>query len=349
MRFKTLLLFLFFSAAYAQNKADAEKLVDEGIELHDKGDYDGAIRKYNKALEVDKDNLLALSETALSLNTSGKYDEAIKISKQAISTHPNEDLSNVYVTYANSLDYLKKTDEALKIYDEGIRKFPDYYQLYFNKGICYANSTTPNEAIGYFQKALLVNPNHPGSLNAIGVMEMSSNRIPAILTFSRFLVVEPQTSRAKKNLESLKNLLMQGVVNNSDKNITININPNTLSDSKGKKRENDFSQADLILSMSAALDFDESSANKTEIEKFIRKFETICSSLDETKKGNSGFYWENLVPYFIEMKKKKMTESFAYIAFATSENEDVSKWLKANQAELEKFYTWSTDYNWKKK
>lgn len=349
MRVKTLLLFLFFSAAYAQNKADAEKLVDEGIELHDKGDYDGAIGKYNKALEIDKDNLLALSETALTLNTSGKYDEAIKVSKQAISTHPNEDLSNVYVTYANSLDYLKKTDEALKIYDEGIQKFPDYYQLYFNKGICYANSTTPNEAIGYFQKALLVNPNHPGSLNAIGVMEMSSNRIPAILAFSRFLVVEPQTSRAKKNLASLQNLLMEGVVNNADKNITININSNTLPDSKSEKSENNFSQADLILSMSAALDFDESSANKTEIQKFIRKFETICSSLDETKKGNSGFYWENFAPYFIEMKKKKMTESFAYIAFASSEDEDVSKWLKANQTELEKFYTWSTGYNWKKK
>lgn len=348
MGVKILLLFLFFSAAYAQNKADAEKLVDEGIELHDKGDYNGAIGKYSKALEIDKDNLLALSETALSLNTFGKYDEAIKVSKQAISAHPNEDLSNVYVTYANSLDYLKKTDEALKIYDEGIQKFPGYYQLYFNKGICYANSSTPNEAIGYFQKALLVNPNHPGSLNAIGVMEMSSNRIPAILAFSRFLVVEPQTSRSKKNLASLQNLLMQGV-KKADDGITININSNVLSDSKGKKNENDFSQTDLILSMASGLEFDDKNINKTQIEKFIEKFETICSSLDETKKGNSGFYWENFAPYFIEMKKKKMTESFAYIAFASSEDEDVSKWLKANQTELEKFYTWSTGYNWKKK
>ncbi|MEL1254441.1 tetratricopeptide repeat protein [Flavobacterium sp. DGU38] len=347
MKVKTLLLFLFFSASYAQNPAEAEKLVEEGIELHDKGDYPGAIAKYGKALEVDKNNLMALSEKALTLSASGQYDEAIKACKQIISTHSNEDLSNVYVSYANSLDHLKKTDEALSIYEEGIQKFPNYYQLYFNKGICYANTNKPHEAIGCFQKALLVNPNHPGSLNAIAIMEAESNRIPSILAFSRFLILEPQTPRAEKNLGSLKNLLMQGV-KQEDKGITININSDVVSDSKNKKKENDFSQADLILSMAAALDFDEKNLNKTDVEKFIGKFETICASLDETKKGNSGFYWENLTPYFIEMNKKKMIKPFGYIAFAASGNEDVSKWLQENQAELEKFYTWSTEYNWKK-
>lgn len=347
MKVKTLLLFLFFSAAYAQNQAQAEKLVEEGVELHDKGDYTGAIAKYDKALEADKDNLTALTEKALTLSASGQYDEAIKACRQIIATHSNDDLSNVYVTYANSLDHLKKTDEALAIYDEGIKKFPDYYQLYFNKGICYANSTTPDQALGCFQKSLLINPNHPGSLNAIGVMEAGSNRIPAILAFSRFLVLEPQTARAKKNFESLQNLLMQGV-KQEDKGITINLNSDVVSDSKAKKKENDFSQTDLILSMSAALDFDEKNVNKTDVEKFIAKFETICESLDETKKRNSGFYWENLTPYFIEMHKKKLVGPFGYIAFATSGKEDVSKWLQQNQAELEKFYAWSTGYNWKK-
>lgn len=345
MKVKTLLLLLFFSAAYAQNKTEADKLVDEGVVLHDKGDYEGAISNYNKALEIDKDNLLALTEKAMTLNSSGNYDEAIKVSKQAILTHPKEDLSTLYVSYANSLDHLQRFDEALKIYDEGIQKFPDYYQLYFNKGICYANSTTPNEAIVYFQKALSLNPNHPGSLNAIGVMESGSNRIPAILAFSRFLVLEPQTARAKKNFESLQNLLMQGVKQENE-GITINVNSDVIGDSKGKKKENDFSQADLILSMAAGLDFDKMNEAKTDVEKFIAKFETICSSLDETKKRNSGFYWKNLVPYFIEMKNKKLVGTFGYIAFATSGNEDVAKWLKQNQAEIEKFYNWSTYYNW---
>lgn len=347
MKVKVLLLFLLISGAYAQNKVDAEKLVNEGVILHDKGDYTGAIDKYSKALEIDKDNLLALSEKAMSLNSAGKYDESINVCKLAILSHSSDDLKNIYVSYANSLDHLKKTDEALRIYEEGIQKYPNYYQLQFNKGICYTNSNRYSEAIPCFQRALLINPKHAGSLNAIGLLEMGDHRIPAILAFSRFLIVEPQTSRSKKNLENLKKLLTQGVKQTDEKSITININSSMLPDSTGVKKEDDFSQVDLILSMASGLDYDKKNIKKTEVENFIRKFEVICASLEETKKDNFGFYWKFFAPYFIEMKNKKLIEAFAYIAYVDSDSEDVVKWHKKNQAELDKFYNWSKDYNWK--
>lgn len=348
MKVKTLLFFLFFSGVYAQNQVDAEKLVNEGISLHDKGDYLGAIDKYSKALEIDKDNLLALTEKGMSLNSAGKYDEAIKVSNQAILAHSNQDLKNVYVNYANALDHLKRTDEALTIYEEGIQKYPNYYQLYFNKGICYTNLNKYSDAIFCFQKAVTVNPKHGSSLNAIGILETKNNRIPAILAFSRFLIIEPQTSRSKKNFENLQNLLMQGVTQTDKKSISIKIDESVLQDSTktAHKKENDFSITDLILSMDAALDFDKKNVKKTDVEKFIRKFETICASLDEVKKDNFGFYWENFVPYFIQMKNKKLIEPFAYIVFVDSGTEDVSKWHKNNQTELDKFYNWSKNYNW---
>ena len=47
------------------------------------------------------------------------------------------------------------------------------------------------------------------------------------------------------------------------------------------------------------------------------------------------------------MKNKKFIEAFAYIAYVDSGSEDVAKWHKKNQSELDKFYNWSKDYNWK--
>lgn len=347
MKVKTLLFLLFFTGVYAQNKAEADKLVDAGIVLHDKGDYDGAIKIYDKALELDKDNLFALTEKSLTLNSINKFDEVITVSKHAILTHPNSGLQNIYVNYANALDHLKKSDEALKIYEEGIQKFPDYYQLYFNKGICYANLNNRTEALSCFQKSLILNPKHAGSLNAIGLLETNSNRIPAVLAFSRFLIVEPQTNRSKKNFESLKSLLTKGVTQTDKKAVTINIDSAMLPDSTGIKKENDFSMTDLILSMSAGLDFDKKNIKKTDAENFIRKFEVICSSLEETKNDNTGFYWNFLAPYFIEMKNKKLIEPFAYIAYIDSGTEDIAKWHKKNQDKLDNFYEWSKNYKWK--
>ena len=111
-----LLILLSINISFSQKKVVADKLVEEGVIYNDKGDFDGAMNKYNQALELDKNNLLALSEKALTLNSLEKYEESIIVCKKAIEKHPNEYiLQTVYITYGNDLDGLKKTDEAFAI------------------------------------------------------------------------------------------------------------------------------------------------------------------------------------------------------------------------------------------
>jgi hypothetical protein len=44
----------------------------------------------------------------------------------------------------------------------------------------------------------------------------------------------------------------------------------------GKKQKNNFSSAELMLSFNAALDNDSVNLNKTDVEKFARKFSALC-------------------------------------------------------------------------
>ena len=60
------------------------------------------------------------------------------------------------------------------------------------------------------------------------------------------------------------------VTKNDDKNVTINVSPDMLNLNK-KKEKNNFSGAELMLALNSALDNDSANANKTEVEKFIRK------------------------------------------------------------------------------
>ncbi|WP_435522464.1 tetratricopeptide repeat protein [Chryseobacterium indoltheticum] len=64
---KLLLIILFPILAFSQNKNEAEIKVDEGIILHDEGKYDDALDKYEEALKLDKNNLIAISEKAMTL------------------------------------------------------------------------------------------------------------------------------------------------------------------------------------------------------------------------------------------------------------------------------------------
>ena len=353
MKKSILILLLSFigNLSIGQNKEAAEKLVDEGVAYHDKGDYEGAISRYDKALELDKDNLLALTEKAFSLVSVQKYDEAISCCQKAMAIHPgNKGLKTVYVTYGNALDGLKKSDRSIEIYDEGIKQFPDYYQLYFNKGISLSSVKKYDEAILSFQNSLMLNPKHASSHNAIArLSNIRNKRIPALLAYCRFLAIELQSNRAKENLSNLQKIMHGNVEETGKNSITLNIDPDMLGDTtaNGKPKENSFATADLILAIDAAMDFDKKNKKKTEVEQFIRKFETVCASLKETQKDNYGFFWEYYVPYFIEMKDKNLLETFAYIAFASGENPEVSKWLKNHKSDTDSFFEWSKSFEWK--
>lgn len=355
MRTKIIFLLMFLlvnCAVYAQNKEEADKLVENGMTFHDKGDYEKALLIYDNALELDQDNFMALAEKAYTYLSMEKYDEAIKYCKTAIEKHPGEEeLKTVYVTYGNALDNSNKTISALEIYDEGIKIFPDFYLLYFNKGITLTGLERYEESLQYFQKSVLLNPRHPGSHNALArISRIKNMRIPALLAYCRFFVLEPEGSRARENLASVQEI-MNGSATQTGKNaVTINIDPAMLKDTTedGARIENCFSTTDLLLSLTSALDYDKKNKKNSEVEQFIRKLETVCSTLKETQKDNFGFYWEYYVPYFVEMNDKNYLETFAYLVFASSDDSGVSKWLKTHETELKEFYAWSKEFEWKR-
>lgn len=345
---KFLLLSLFISSfSFSQNKKEAEQKVGEGIALHDAGKFTDAISKYDEALTLDENNQFALTEKAMTLEALKKYDESIELSKLILKFYPNDENETVYITYGNSLDHSGKTDLALKIYDEGLKKYPNYYQLYFNKGIALLNLKKTDEAVQAFQNSTKLNPNHAGSFNALAVLSQS-NRVASILASSRYLTIDNQSSRAKGNLEAMIALMGKGVSKQGDNSISLSFDEEMLDKANKKKvTENNFSTVDLVLSMSAALDFDDKNKNKTDVEKYIGKFETLFQTMKEVQKKQRGYYWEFLAPYFIEMKEKNLVEPFVNSIFLAVKNKDAMDYQKNQASKLEAFNNWSKNYQWK--
>ena len=177
---------------------------------------------------------------------------------------------------------------------------------------------------------------------------LQDKRVPALLAYFRFFVIEPNSARAEQNLGSVQRLLGRGVEVNGKNNVTISISPNMLGDTlpDGSHKPNDFGTIDLILSMTAAMDNEKLFKKDSEREKFLRKLNTICGGLDEAEKTSDGFYWEYYAPYFIAMQKAEMIETFSYIAFATADDPETDKWIKANEEKIEAFYKWSSEFKW---
>lgn len=352
---KKIILVLMFpllcNISFGQNKAEAEKLVEEGVAYHNKGKYEVAISKYNKALELDKDNLLALIEKSFSLLSLKKYNESINNCKRAIAVHPKDKaLPPAYIAYGIALDSSKRADKSLEIYDEGIKLFPDYYLFHFNKGITLSNLKMNKDALLCLQKSILLNPKHASSHNAIArLSNLYSMRVPSLLAFCRFLALEYQGKIAKENLASMLRIIDGNIQKSKTEPNTIIINPEIAGGimTNEELQENMFTSEEVILTMNAVLGLNKMHKKKMDLKNFIRSFEALCISLKEKQRGNLGFFWKYYVPYFTEMKDKKWIETFAYIAFSSTQDPEVVEWLKSNKSATDKFFEWSNAFEWK--
>jgi hypothetical protein len=337
-----LILFSFFS--YAQDKEKAASLVKEGIRLHDAGKYDDAIQKYREALSADPSDANALYEMSFSFYVAGKYDSCIEVSNRLMSMNISDEvLKNVYVNLGSCYDGLKQPDKSIKIYDKGLKKFPDFYLLYFNKGITNFSNDNQELAEQNFQDALMHKPTHTGSYYVLAKILYRKNKIPAIMAASMVCILESGGKRAKECSTMILDLMQAGIKKDSGKtNITIYL------PAEGRKKENDFSAQELMLSlMSVSPEVNDSLKLDTEDKKLSFTLQILCNGLAEDKK-NKGFYWKFYAPFFYDLKKNGFTDILVHFILAQNNDYDAA-WIQSHSNEVSNFSDWFKKYDWAKK
>ncbi len=330
--------------AIGQQNENVQKLVKEGIELHDKGDYAGAIKKYDEALLIDKDDYDVNYEKSLSCLYLKRYDDCIAISKYLIEKHASNDaLPGVYANYGSALDDKGESEAAIKIFDEGIKKFPAAYLIHFNKGLTCGRLEKWDDALACFFDAMKIKPTHSGSLYYTSLSLDKSNRVASLISGLTFLAAEPEGKRAATIYRQVNGLLGSFAQKSKENNNEISI---TVGDLGDKKKENNFSTVQMMLGITAASSLTDSVKVKTEVEKLSLYVQMMASSLSTGQKEGRGIYWEVYAPFWVEMNKKDLIPVYAHIASITSGNEENIKWISDNQDKLKAFYEWYNNYKW---
>ncbi len=329
-----------FRSAAQQDLGD---LVTKGIALHDRGDYEGAIRFYNEVLARDSQHVLAMYEKSYSLLLLKKYEECINLCAYITAHFPNdENVLNAYVNWGSALDYQGKPTAALKIYDKALKAFPGYYMLLFNKGITYIGMEKSEEAIAAIKEALRNNPRHASSHNVLGMLMKSRNKVASLLSSLAFLALQPyHAERAGYNREQVELILGANVSRKGEKDIMISLP----APSSKKKAEDDFGLVEMTMSLSSALNGSENYKNETPVETMNRNLGAVFSTLATGLKGNKGFFWEFYAPFFAAMGDERRL-TFSHLIYATSGNVLNEVWLQDNQPKVEAFKEWVYAYQW---
>ncbi len=323
-----LLVTLLCSGAFAQEN----NFITEGIKMHDKGDYEGAIDFFKKALQSDKNSIQANYELASTYLALKDYPNALKYADIVIARNLDY-VDQAYILKGSALDLLGRKPEAINTYKLALKKYKTNHLLYYNLALTSFNLKNYNDADDALQKALKLNPLHASSHFLLGMSMISQgNRVQAILALYNFLLLEPKTKRSASAL-----LALEDEWKNAGKQ------KNNSKTSPAKKEGDEFSTVTLMLDILESSKNNEANKNKPAVSLLAENTQIIFTLLGEAKKDKKGFWWNFYVDYFYTLANNHHTEALCYYIYQ-SRGDTYDVWLKDNLPKMEALSEWYTKY-----
>lgn len=335
----TLFLLLSFSVFYAQDKVGL--LINEGIKLHDQGDYKGAIEYYQEALNLDPKNVMANYETAYSYDLAGDFEKSIEFGTKALKYSDNK-LVEGFVVIANAYDHAGKPRKAIAMYKKGLKHFPEEQLLHYNLALTLFNTGEYHESFNHTEQSLFINYGHYNSNSIMNeLMKISTNKVSAIFPkYFMLLLNNDNAIKQKKIYAELIELMNQSIKRNDDKNVTIYLSPQ---DSEKIVLSH---QLNTIIALFAASLKDGIPEN---FEKYADFNTMIFDELVRWKESDNrikdpSLAFENIYyPYFINLHKSGHTEAFTYFILEGLDIPGIKEWKEKNDQKLIKFIDWSNE------
>jgi len=137
--------------------------------------FDDAEMQYNKAIELDSNFGLAYTSLASLLLASGQMERAIVACEKAMQMDTLSALN--YLNMGVMQFQNVKFEEAEQIFLKGIQLDSMNAEIYLNLGTLLMQVNRQTEAIVYLKKALLLNPNDPGSPHSLASIYSAQDNI----------------------------------------------------------------------------------------------------------------------------------------------------------------------------
>lgn len=323
---------LLSSSLYAQDDKIKEYIL-QGIELHDQGRFKEAIAKYKAALEIDANSAIVNYELSLTYYSTQNYEEAAKYSKKVVDLN-SEHLDMAYMILGSSLDMSGKANEAIVVFEEGIKKFPNSNLLNYNLALTAFNNKDLAKAEQSIINAINAKTSHASSHLILGnIQRQLGSRVKALMSYYYFLMLEPKTERSTNVLKILTSLQKKGLQKESENKLNINLDGSAMKDTV-------FGAIEMFVSMQGAFNMNEKNKDKSEIELFIETTRSFFSITHELKKNKSNFWFDFYDPKFYDLIQSKNIEAFCYYISQSSDKPEIQNWLNENQEKVESLKEW---------
>lgn len=192
---------LFTQVAFAQ---DANELFGTANNFIRSGDYANAILVLNQALQLEPENLQFRKQLAFAYYLRGEMGKAKNIIEPLLDKKEAD--AQLFQIAGNIYQSRQDWKGAQRLYDKGLRKFPESGELYNDNGQLLSTLKMYDGALNNWLKGIEKDPNFPGNYyNAARSYYYSQDPVWAILYGEIFVNLESYTARTAE----MRDILME--------------------------------------------------------------------------------------------------------------------------------------------
>lgn len=331
---KIILLFCLFISVvklFAQ-QADVDKLIEQGVALHEHELYEDARNKFKQALLIDKKNIRAQYELAYSSSVIKLWDDALHYSRLVLAEEDEYELE-AYLVFCAALDHIGRNKQAIKFYKQAIKKYPEENLLYYNIAITYLEVGKGDDALINVQKSIQLNKYHMSSHYLLSqIMASRGDRLRCMLPLYFFLLYEQDTERSIEALEILQGYWRGAAI---QKGSDVKVPISSLSIVSGLAMAN--RGVGLI---AAEYMVDDTKKKLEEPYKLAQQTNDLLMLLDEVKSGELDFFDIYYVDFFSLLVNAGHTEVYSYYISNCVYKDKILLWVAENNSDFNAFMEW---------
>ena len=174
--------------------------LQQGVDLYQRGDLQGAIQAFEQEVTVNPDNATAYNNLGFLFYQQQHWAQSVTACQKAVELKP--DYAEAYWNMGFAYEQLEQYPEAILAMEKGIELSPGSSGVYSNLGNMYARLERYEDATNAFQNAVLYNPEDAIAYNNLGVVRFKTGHFEdAVEDFRRSVEISPQYEEAKGNLE----------------------------------------------------------------------------------------------------------------------------------------------------
>lgn len=326
----TVLLSFLSSAQEKIPFIDYTSIYEKVGEASEKGEYEKTIEHLNKISKNDSTYCSVMVTKSYYLMLLKKYDDAIAQANEGLNTECYDLHSSFYINKVASFLRDDKSEEALNVCEEGLKRFPQNKTLWYNKGVSLEGIGKIEEAVSAYQKTILLDPFNRKSYLQLGNICYKQELISqALMCYNMYLLLEPDADNAFNTLKSLNNIVQSK--NENLKNPDIRISED----------DESFEEIDLIINNRIALNEKYDAGNEINIA-LTNQNHALLESLKNFS-GNGGFWDTKFVPYYLWVVNQGLFDVFIYTLSYSIENETYKKVVEKKMDEIQEFFDLSKE------